>query len=336
MILEETIIKYCNGQCTNEEKEAIEERLESDSSLREQVFEIRKIIELERDIAECRSYDVEGAFHKLPIKQKKTDRVLILTRSMLKYAAMFILPFVMGLFVMYYAKNITSRDVGSTEIYAPIGARLKYELPDKSTVYLNSGSRLSFSTNFNHGKRKVKLKGEGYFEVTANKRSPFYVETEDGSSVYVYGTKFNVSAYSDDSFVETVLVEGCVNYESKSGKTIAKLKPGHRLVYNKLNHNVDIEKTNVEEKTGWRRGKFIFRNKPLSEITKMLSRYYNIDILIDSSVKQDYLFRATFRQENIYQILDYLSLSAPIQWLNIESKPIDSTDFRKRIIIKHK
>ena len=57
----------------------------------------------------------------------------------------------------------------------------------------------------------VELKGEAYFEVQADKDRPFYVNTPNGLSVYVYGTKFNVAAYEDDNYIETVLEKGKVN-----------------------------------------------------------------------------------------------------------------------------
>ena len=51
------------------------------------------------------------------------------------------------------------------------------------------------SYHFQERQPLVELKGEAYFEVQADKDRPFYVNTPNGLSVYVYGTKFNVAAY---------------------------------------------------------------------------------------------------------------------------------------------
>src|SRR5699024_8332285 len=112
--------------------------------------------------------------------------------------------------------------VGTEEKYAEIaatGAVIRYELPDHSVVWLNSGSTLRYPTVFKKENRNVMLKGEAYFEVQADKERPFYVNTPAGLSVYVYGTKFNVNAYEDDNSIETVLEKGKVNVVSPDGKT---------------------------------------------------------------------------------------------------------------------
>lgn len=51
----------------------------------------------------------------------------------------------------------------------------------------------------------MELTGEAYFRVEAEPERPFYVNTPNGLSVYVYGTQFNVTAYEDDNYIETVL-----------------------------------------------------------------------------------------------------------------------------------
>ena len=58
--------------------------------------------------------------------------------------------------------------------------------------------------------------GEGYFEVKQNGGVPFTVHTH-GYDVVVKGTKFNVSAYEEDPFISTTLIEGkvTVNYKGR-------------------------------------------------------------------------------------------------------------------------
>ena len=96
-------------------------------------------------------------------------------------------------------------------VTAPRGAVVRYELPDNSTVWLNSGSTLIYPTRFDRKTRRVQLDGEAYFEVQANPEKPFYVGASDGLSVKVYGTKFNVEAYSDDDIITTTLENGHVD-----------------------------------------------------------------------------------------------------------------------------
>ena len=78
-------------------------------------------------------------------------------------------------------------------------------------MWLNAGSALSYGSSFNETSREVSLSGEAYFEVEADRKSPFYVHTDAGMSVYVYGTSFNVNAYDDEPAIRTVLEKGRVN-----------------------------------------------------------------------------------------------------------------------------
>ena len=92
-----------------------------------------------------------------------------------------------------------------TEIQAPFGSRIKFNLPDGSSGWLNSGSTLKFPTRFAGNERKVELNGEGYFNVTRNTKKSFVVSTKY-YQVRALGTSFNVEAYSDlDSFEEETL-----------------------------------------------------------------------------------------------------------------------------------
>ena len=98
--------------------------------------------------------------------------------------------------------NIAS--LSSTEDYfvfeAPYGEKSKMTLADGTVVWLNAGSVLKYSDKFNERNRKVILSGEAYFEVTKKEKAKFTVQT-CGYDVVVKGTKFDVSAYPEDSVV---------------------------------------------------------------------------------------------------------------------------------------
>lgn len=83
-------------------------------------------------------------------------------------------------------------------------------LPDGTLVRLNANSSLTYQQNFGQDNRKVKLSGEGYFEVKKNTEKKFIVNT-GYIDVTVLGTKFNLYAYEDKDIIEMALVEGHVN-----------------------------------------------------------------------------------------------------------------------------
>ena len=68
---------------------------------------------------------------------------------------------------------------------------------------------MRYPTVFKKDNRNVELTGEAYFQVEAEPERPFYVNTPNGLSVYVYGTQFNVTAYEDDN-AYYILIKGDV------------------------------------------------------------------------------------------------------------------------------
>lgn len=119
------------------------------------------------------------------------------------------------------------------DITASVGSVVRYELPDNSVVWLNSGSTLRYPTVFRGEGREVDLQGEAYFDVQTDKEHPFYVNTPSGIRVYVYGTRFNVSAYESEDYVETVLESGHVSVFMPVYGTSETLNPGERLLFDK-------------------------------------------------------------------------------------------------------
>ena len=121
--------------------------------------------------------------------------------------------------------NIAS--LSSTEDYfvfeAPYGEKSKMTLADGTVVWLNAGSVLKYSDKFNERNRKVILSGEAYFEVTKKEKAKFTVQT-CGYDVVVKGTKFDVSAYPEDSVITTALMEGIV--EIHRGEQRIEMAPG--------------------------------------------------------------------------------------------------------------
>lgn len=274
---------------------------------------LRKAQALGDDIKEMESIDVEHAYRRLQQKIKNSRRKMIYNQC-IHYAAFLTLPLLLTSMIfgfLYFYKPV--EDEKYAEVTAAAGAVIRYELPDHSIAWLNAGSTLRYPTVFKKDNRSVELKGEAYFEVEADQERPFYVNTSDGLSVYVYGTKFNVSAYEDDDCIETVLEKGKVNVITPN-RGIIVLSPGEQLLYEKQNQKAIKNKVDVYEKVAWKDGKLIFRNASLEEIFKRLSRHFNVEIQLNNRLGKEYRYWATFRNETLPQILDYLAKSATMEW----------------------
>lgn len=266
------------------------------------------------DIIAIEAIDTTKAYNKLRAELRR-KKLRVWQQRLTKYAAILTLPLLFSTAILgYLLTNSSTDDDRMTEIYSVNGAITRYELPDKSVVWLNSGSRLRFANHFTQANRQVELEGEGYFEVKANPQSPFYVNTVHGLQVYVYGTHFNVAAYEESDCIETVLEEGHVNVIIPGRKTQYSMEQGEILSYNKQTGQIISNRVDTEEKLAWKDGKLVFRNTPLEEIFQHLERHFNIHITFVNHSGKQYRYRATFYNETLPQIMDYLGKSASLSW----------------------
>ena len=119
----------------------------------------------------------------------------------------------------------------------PRGKDYHVTLADGTEVWMNADSRLEFPKQFTGSQRRVKLKGEAYFQVAKNASKPFIVET-DFFNTTVLGTTFNLKAYSAKD-ANIVLVEGSVRVNAK-GHEIT-LKPGQQAILNSQSSILNIK-----------------------------------------------------------------------------------------------
>jgi transmembrane sensor len=289
---------------------------------------------LGRDIRKIEAVDMDQAYRQTMEKISRNNRHLFM-RRLTRYAAILTLPLLLATlylgYVHFYKPSFGT--VRYAEVNVAAGSVIRYELPDNSIVWLNAGSKLRYPTKFDKDRRIVDLQGEGYFEVTANKKSPFYVRTPSGMKVFVYGTKFDVNAYSDDTFEETILERGHVNAISPDEKTMYKLNPGECIHFDKQTKTFKMRDVDVEELTAWKDGKLMFRDTSLEEVLKRLSRHFNVDIQLNNHLNKEYEYRATFRNETLTQILDYLSKSVSMKWRSVDKPQNSDGTYEKHQVI---
>lgn len=328
------IFDYCSGKLAPEEGKEIENQLLDKDDSDALLSSVKRLLDLDKQMQELSEIDTHKAYKKVLSRINAEKRNHIFT-IFSRIAAIMILPLIGLTGILGYMQiKDAFEDVTYVEVNAAPGTISKYQLPDKSFVWLNSGSWLRYPTQFDSKSRKVEMRGEAYFEVESDKKHPFFVNTPGGLSVRVTGTKFNVSAYDDESTIEVVLEEGRVNIENTAGNVNMALRPGECFYYDRYDKNTYIKTIETYEKTAWKDGKVVFRNASLDKIFKSLARHYNVDIHFINKRNTEYNYRATFTGEDIFQILDYLSMTAPIKWeVATPAQNCDTTLSRKRINI---
>ena len=229
-----------------------------------------------------------------------------------RIAAIVVFPlFFLTTYFMYKDKINTPIEV-LQEAKVPFGGQIKVLLSDGSEVWLNSGSKLTYPSNFLTKDRNVFLEGEGYFKVKADKEHPFIVKTQN-LDVRAVGTEFNVEAFATDSLISVSMMEGdvVVTLKDQKQKTMQK---GERLVVNHLTGKFDFIKTDTYKWCSWKDGVLLFRDDRLDYVFKRISQIYNVDIELQDTTIAPHLYRATFKEESLEQILNLLYLSAPISF----------------------
>ena len=191
-------------------------------------------------------------------------------------------------------------------ITTPNGGQYQIVLPDGSKVWLNAASSLKFPTVFAGVQRKVELKGEAYFEVTKNKNMPFSVDA-NGTKVLVLGTHFNVMAYEDEKDVKTTLLEGSVKLTHSNA--VAFLKPGQQGSIAKNEEEYKVSEADMASVMAWKNGYFLFDNASLPQLMRQISRWYDVDVIYTSKIKEHEFVGEVSRNYSLMKILRILELS---------------------------
>jgi ferric-dicitrate binding protein FerR (iron transport regulator) len=266
------------------------------------------------------------------------------------YAASVLL--IIGLvFLFNYNSNIkTSFTSQNLEVIVPKGQRSQLLLPDGTKVWLNSGTIFKYPSSFMKHGREVYLEGEAFFNVTHNNQ-PFIVHLKDNLFVKVFGTEFNVKSYAEDRTVETTLIKGMVHFVRKDENdqiineikldpkemvtyektfkkmTVTKLIPTTTIASsktsvpgteksNKMNQVKEVESSSETDiSTAWKDNTLAFQDETLEDISIKMERWFGIPLKIqDEELKKERFTGNFMNQESVYQVLDIINRSEPIQY----------------------
>jgi transmembrane sensor len=228
-----------------------------------------------------------------------------------------------------------NKAVTQNEISTRNGSKTKISLPDGSTVWLNSGSKLTYPKEFGNSLREVELTGEAFFDVVKNPDQPFIIHTRQ-LDIRVIGTAFNVKSYPGDQRTTTSLVRGKVevSIHNRPNEKII-LKPNEKLVV--LNNQV-LEHTKGKEmvdgnrpvvslgkltyatvdsivvETAWVQNKLVFNNESFEEVAAKMKRWYNVEFEFADAGIRPLRFTGVFENETIQQALDAMRITADFHY----------------------
>jgi len=203
-------------------------------------------------------------------------------------------------------------DITDMTVTVEKGQKVALTLPDKSRVWVNSGSTMTYGSRFNSKERIIQLNGEAYFEVAKNKNAPFIVQSQ-GFSVEALGTAFDVKAYPDENQISTVLMEGKVVVGDGLNKI--NLSPNQRVTYNRDTKN--MQKSDVADGlmyADWRYNKLTFNAETFEDIASVLERNYNVKFVFEAQSLKNYRYSGTIGNTSLESLLQIFAMTSPITY----------------------
>ncbi|MDR0747942.1 MAG: DUF4974 domain-containing protein [Tannerellaceae bacterium] len=328
---ENILIRYIDDVLSEDEKVQVEAWLRTSPENKRLLEQIYFVLQLTEKVRIMNAIDADKAFALF--KTKRNIRFGVSWRlSLRRIAVALFIPLLLLTGYLILHNNNSEDKLKMVEISADSGVVSTFSLPDGSKVWLNTNSSLTYTEHFSTGKRLVELKGEGYFEVVKNATKPFVMKAGPSYSIEVLGTSFNVSAYPDDKAIETTLTEGSVviNAAAKDGHSASyRLKPNEKAEYQKDSKQLKIKQVDTDVDTGWMNGESIFKQEPMSNVLKKLSRRYNVKFEVKDEAIMDAVITARFKDEQLSQVMEYLKVASGIKY--IIHKPASNGDDKNAI-----
>lgn len=214
-------------------------------------------------------------------------------------------------------QDLTRKAIKINVLTIPRGGQFYVVLADGTKIWLNSETQLKYPVAFTPNKvREVELVyGEAYFEVSpsAENNGNHFVVLTEGQEVEVLGTEFNIKAYKGDNQICTTLVEGKVLVQNEND--FKNLTPGNQCKLDVRSKEMAISDVNVYDEISWKNGFFSFKNRPLSDIMTVLSRWYDIDVIYKNDITKNLKFNGVFRKNlQIHEILTIIQRTNEVNY----------------------
>lgn len=336
--MKEIILKILSGMASQKERNKFFEELKQNEELAKEYAHAKC-----NYVFDNLPYSQNRLFRHGKIQNKKTINKISLI--LIKFAAIISIPlFIYFLYDIYnnkkYNIEIPTRDIPDIAdiiFQKPkITPMIKYHtnagiigevlLPDSSVVFLNCGSGIEFPAKFDSVQRVINFYGEGFFDIRSDRNRPLKINTSNGISVIVTGTKFNLNNYSNDNQFKLALADGNLSIYRSSTNSVINVNENDEIVINKTSEGTSsayrITESDIDYITSWMHGILKFKNTPMPKVTNRLSNWYGYNIIIYSDEIKKYRFTGEFQSEPLINILETLRISSNIKYSIIDKNVI--------------
>jgi transmembrane sensor len=299
--IDDLIGKVLAGEATPLERQRLNEWTKASAGNQRYLEELEAIFEKAMATGPQLEFDAEAAWQKVKGRIGKEDArfVSLPTVSLIRMAAGIVI--ILGAWFFLFRKPLPTETFAlRTEV-----STVSDTLPDGSTAFLNKRSTIAYEYSPADHARKLKLTGEGYFEVKHEKTRQFIIEADE---VFVQdiGTAFNVRAYPESDTVEVTVKTGEVRIYTRS-KTGLNLRAGETGIYRKTTkefRKLENADTNV---LAYKTKVFSFNNADLQSVIQKINEVYSSKIRLENPLLGACRLTVNFQGDSLDTVVEVIS-----------------------------
>ncbi len=300
-----------NGNDSSITDPVLQDWLEVDPGNKQDLKKYTKIWNGVNILAKRKKYNTYAAWEKVNSRISRESRISDRFKISLlsAVAASLLILFGFSFYFNWFSQNTEE----SLKLTTELGSRSEATLPDGTIVKLNAGSELTYRYDRHKKTRNVQFNGEGYFEVEKD-NTPFIIHLPNELTLKVLGTKFNLSAYSDDAVIKTTLTEGRVELQHPGSKQFI-LAPGQIGSFIKKTGELFYSKEESSHNLSWMEKKLYMDNMSLKEICKTLERWYDVQITFaEKETGENIHYTGVLSEKSIYDVFEALNQISKIEY----------------------
>jgi len=299
--MDELLVKYLADEATPPEQNLVDEWVRSSEANRHYFHHFQLIWNESQKLAATRVVDENKAWQRFQRRVKKAESATSKIRAFgwWRIAASILIVACAA----WFTSTLLEKGSADPEILSIAIKEVKRDtLPDGSVAVLNKHSELSYPARFKGKTRKVKLRGEAFFNVTPNKEKPFIIDVND-VQVKVVGTSFNIR--SVNGLTEVIVETGIV--QVTKGNEVIELKAGERVSLEAIDTTSKKEASDDKLYNYYVSRTFVCDNTPLWKLVEKLNEAYGANIRIGREELRKLPLSVTFADESLDVILNIIS-----------------------------
>jgi len=305
------IARYLFGECTSAESRALDQWRGSSEENEKAFRDLSKTFAASGvkpdEMKGVKADALKGISRKLSTEKPKNHNWLYAF-----YGAAVAAAICLG---VYFAFSTPESGNESREVVVSTlpGQKSQISLPDGTKVWLNSGTTIAYSSDYNLHNRKVILKeGEAFFDVAKSEKNQFILDA-NGLGVRVWGTKFDVSRYAADGEYSVVLQSGHIDVLDANLSTVSEMLPGQKYTIDIASGNSDLSSCDVTDEGLWRFGELKISRENLTQVAGKMEKWYGVRISLQGN-RSDNLYWMSIKTESLREMLDLINKIPPIRY----------------------